>query len=113
MGMDISGAMLLGAKGSKIREAGKIDLDKEEEEFLEGNPDGEFDYDGRLAELGFSVCCPYYDCGDWEEWDIGYRFAKVDVGDLDIFVAEVREKAKKFEDITGVEPRLYGTQDVW
>ena len=96
MGIYIDGTMIVGSKLDKLAE----DLYSEDAyEFAEDN--------------GMTLASEWYDA-DYKGQYIGFKVANdVQENDLGDFLVEVKEAMKKFKEITNIEPRLIGMQDVW
>lgn len=58
---------------------------------------------------------PYYDA-DVEDWAIGFQVPDVKMSDVygdSAWYCDLKYKAKQFKDLTGVEARLIGTQNIY
>jgi len=55
----------------------------------------------------------YYDCNhDYTVY--GFRVGDILISEIDDhWIKDIRDKARKFEEITGVSARLIGTQDIF
>ena len=96
MGIDYSGGMIVGAKGDELT-----------------HPD-EFDYMSEWAEEhDMDYMSPWYDA-DEKYCVYGFSIpAKISMDDLnDDWLEMVKEKAAKFEEITGVKPQLIAMQNI-
>lgn len=96
MGVDISGGMIIGEIGSKLESQ---DENMELYEWAE--------------EVGFESMSLYYDASS-DATFYGFEVDDVPVKDIDDkWIEDVRGKASKFKELTGVEARLIGTQSVF
>jgi hypothetical protein len=94
MGIDIEGGMIVGRLGKDI----------------------ECDHDDGLTELaeenGMDNYSLHYDAD--EDWHIyGFEVKDVLVDEIDEWVKTVKEKAQEFKNITGLDAKLFGSQNVW
>ena len=97
MGIDYSGGMIVGEIGSKLSEP-----DEYEDGFNEWAEENELE-----------SMSQYYDC-DQEDKYYGFRVDNVEVEKIDgEWLDDVKQKAEKFEKLTGVKAKLIGTQDIW
>lgn len=97
MGIDTDGGMIIGAIGSDL-----VKCVPEDEEF------NEWAEDNKLTRMAMHYDAP-------SEWCY-YGFTVDDVRVMDIegeWLTDVKEKADKFEKLTGIVPFLIGSQDVW
>lgn len=61
---------------------------------------------------GMEVCFPYYDA-DSPDWIIGFEVEEFDVKKMDVeWLETLKEKARKFEELSGVYGQLICTLDV-
>jgi hypothetical protein len=96
MSIDISGGMIIGEIGSKI----------------ESKDEGMELYEW-AEDVGFESMALYYDAGS-DATFYGFEVDNVPVKDIDDkWLVDVKEKASRFKELTGVEARLIGTQSVW
>jgi hypothetical protein len=94
MGIDIEGGMIVGRLGKDI----ECDHDDGLTEWAEEN--------------GMDNYSLHYDAD--EDWRIyGFEVKDVLVDEIDEWVKTVKEKAKEFKNITGLEAKLFGSQNVW
>lgn len=100
MGIDISGKMIVGAYAKNFDFSEKYEQDED------------FEVDERYEEQEFDYCSPWFDAGG-EEWFVGYEVEDVDMVDFDEWVKKVKELSTKFEEKTGIKPRLVGMQNVF
>ena len=95
MGIDTDGGMIVGEIGSKLTAP-------EGQEFYEWAEDNGLERMALWYDADVSNC--YY----------GYTVDDVLIDDMDgKWLEEIHGLANKFEDLTGVKPKLIGTQDVW
>jgi hypothetical protein len=96
MGVDYDGGMIV---GREVKDLHIPDTDEmSAEEWIE--------------DQGLSRMSPWYDC-DLRHCIIGYEVEDVEVSDMDVWLADVRAKAEKFEALFGVKAMLIGTQNIW
>ena len=99
MGIDYSGRMVVG----EVLEETKI---------YQKENDVECWYDWH-DENGMEMCAPYFDA-DVEYCTVGFEIDDIPVDDIDeVWLKDIRDKAKKFEELTGTKARLIGTQDIF
>jgi len=97
MGIDITGGMIVGAKGDSIDIPESINDNIEE--YAEDN-----DMESRS---------PHYDA-DEEDKFFGFNIPDILVSDInDAWVESIKEKARKFKELTGADAKLIGMQNVW
>lgn len=99
MGIDIEGGMIVGAAAK---------------EFV-ARHDGDDDWSlGEWADDHDMACMsPWYDA-DYEDQYIGFSVSDMPIsGITDAWVADIREKAARFKELTGLEASLIGMQNVW
>lgn len=97
MGMDIDGGMLVGAHGDKLAVPKGVDV-----EFYEW-----------ADENGLESYAMHYDA-DQSHTYYGFPIDDVRVSGINgEWLESVKDKAAKFEALTGVEPSLIGAQSVW
>lgn len=95
MGIDYSGGMIVGAKGSEI----PVLIDEDFYEELIGH--------------GMTYMSEHYDAGDDHRY-YGYLIDDILVSQMDDeWLRKINELASKFEEITGVPASLIGTQDIY
>lgn len=101
MGIDIEGMMIVGERFDKIEALPEL-LNKY-------NVDDEDDF----VEKYFDYCSPYFDAPT-EHFVIGFGVndVPIDSEEFAIWIDDVKEKAKEFEEITGIKAKLIGTQHV-
>lgn len=99
MGIDYDGGMIVGNYYDKI------DYDR-----IPDDLDDDYEW---LEDQGMSYMSPYYDCLR-SECIIGFKIDDIDVNEMnEEWFNMIKEKAKKFKDITGIDAKLIGTQDIW
>ena len=96
MGIDYDGGMIVGDY------AENLDIPNTEE--LE-------DYEW-IEENDLDEMYPWYDA-PLEECIVGYCVSDVKISDMDDWLKDVKEKAKKFKELFGKEAKLIGTQNIW
>lgn len=97
MGIDYDGGMIVGACGDMFSEP-----EGYEDDFSEWVEDNDMD-----------VMSLHYDASE-EYQIIGFKVPDVPVSEMDgDWLKDVKEKAKLFKELTGVEPKLIGTQNIW
>ena len=97
MGIDYDGGMIVGAKGDVI-----LSKNEFEEGIFEWAEEHELD-DMSL----------WYDA-DPEDKYYGFRVKDVLVSEIEgEWLADVKEKARKFQALTGIPAELIGTQNIW
>jgi hypothetical protein len=97
MGIDTEGKMVIGEDVEKIKFPVVIDLDDL----------GDWAYKHKMETLS-----PWYDCAP-EYWTIGFEVKDVPVAKMnDKWMADIKAKAAKFEELTGTKARLIGMQNV-
>ena len=96
MGVSYNGGMIVGAVTSDISEP---------EDYEEGIREWAYEND-------MDTMCQYYDC-DNDECFTGFTVKDVPVSEMTgDWLKDVKEKAAKFEELTGVPALLIGTQDI-
>lgn len=112
MGIDITGGMIIGAKASDVSAAVWMEDDDCELYGTEGNYFEEF-YEW-YEEVDMRTYSYHYDAS--EDYQI-VGFTVKDIEPLsdgfEEWVADVKAKAAKFKELTGIEPELIGMQHVW
>ena len=97
MGIYYSGGMIIGEAGSKVNVPEEF-----EDDVYEWLEDNDMEY--------MSL---YYDA-DSDGQIFGFKVSDIPVSDIDEeWLALIKERAEKFEELTGVPARLIGTQDIW
>jgi len=112
MGIDVGGGMIIGADCDSVIESVKVNIDDCEMYGTEGNYFEEFyEWDG---EVGMSCYSYWYDAGS-DGQVIGFTMNDIETlsDDFEDWVVDVKERSLKFKELTGVEPKLIGMQDVW
>lgn len=105
MGIDINGGMIVGAMGDE--------LSVPEDFASEYSPDEEALLYEWAEEVGLDYYSMWYDAGD-EGRVYGFTIkSNWPRFDLNKMVSEVERLMDEFEEITGVEAKLYGMQNVW
>jgi hypothetical protein len=95
MGIDVDGALFIG---------NKVDLIEKEE--LVNQEDW-------AEEIGLDTISPWYDCAEEYQY-VGFGIDSVLVSDMtELWISNMKEKAKRFEELTGVPAKLIGMQNVW
>ena len=98
MGIDYDGNMIVGEKVSKC----SFPDDMDECEILDWINDND------MWDMS-----PWFDC-DLDERTIGFKVDNIPVEEMnEIWLNGIREKANKFEELTGVKARLIGMQNIW
>jgi hypothetical protein len=98
MGIDTSGKMIVGAYFSDTE--------------LQKRMSGEELHDW-VEDHGMEITSDYYDCGE-DAWKIGFVVDSASMMDIDEeWRIDLKHKFEKFEALTGTQPTLMGTQDVW
>ena len=95
MGIDISGGMFVGEHADKIEPPEGVEL----YEFADDS--------------GMDSYSEHYDADDDYTY-YGFSIDDILVSDIDdAWISDIKEKAARFEKLTGVPARLIGSQDVW
>ncbi|MCP4365439.1 MAG: hypothetical protein GY800_09105 [Planctomycetes bacterium] len=104
MGIDYSGGMIVGAHGSDVQTGVDIDFDDNEE----------YEYiDEWIEEHGMTTMSQHYDA-DIDYQYVGFEVSNVLVHEMEgEWLTNVKKLAAKFKDLTGVEAKLIGTQNIW
>lgn len=105
MGMDINGGIIVGACGE--------DLEVPEDYVSEYTPDEDLLLDEWAEEVGLDYFSERYDADDDERV---YGFILKNgwkEEELDEFLSIVRQKMAEFKELSGVEAKLFGMQDVY
>ena len=112
MGIDIGGGMIVGANASEVKSAVFVEDDDCEMYGVEGNYYEEF-YEWYESE-DMSTYSYYYDA-DSDSQVLGYTVEDIDPlsDEFDLWVEDVKQKAEKFYELTGVDAELIGKQNVW
>lgn len=96
MGIDIDGGMIVGAHGSD----------------LPWNPDSDLHPGDWVESMGMVTLCEYYD-GGFDNSFFGFHVRPMKVSEMDdAWLYEIKDMAREFENITGVDAYLIGAQDV-
>jgi len=96
MGVDIEGTMIVGRWGSELESFTEIDDV----------------YDFLVEDNNMDAVSTYYDCPA-EHMIFGYYIDDINVDDLGLeWLNTVKEQAKKFKEITGLDAELMGVADV-
>lgn len=102
MGIDYDGGMIIGNYFEEISIP--------EEWYEEQSNDYETEW---IEENDLSRMCPWPDA-HLDACIVGFEIPDVKVKDMDeAWMDMIKEKAKKFEELTGAEAILIGAQDVW
>jgi hypothetical protein len=95
MGIDYDGGMIIGEIGSKLCEPDTYD------------GFGEWVEDNDMKAMSL-----HYDAGS-DFQNIGFAVPDIAIAEMDgEWLADVKAKARKFEEITGVPAKLIGTQNI-
>jgi hypothetical protein len=96
MGIDYDGGMIVGAGGDVIPAPDDKDL-----------------YDWLVEDHEMDSMNGHFDCGN-EDRVFGYAVPDIPVDEIDgEWLDDVKKKAAKFEEITGIKAELIGMQDIW
>jgi hypothetical protein len=99
MGIDIDGGIIVGRQVDEIENVSDPLFDEDINEWLE--------------KYNLTNMNPWFDC-ESDYWIVGFRLDDILVGDIDEkWVQDVKEKARKFKEITGTDAKLIGMQDVY
>jgi len=98
MGIDISGRMILGAP------ADEVCFDEDESEF-----DDIYEW---ADENDMIYMSENYDCGSDEQF-VGFGIEDVEIDEIDEWVVNVKKLSVKFKELTGIDAKLVGMQNVW
>ena len=112
MGVDISGGMILGGSASEVEGAVTFEDDGVEMYGTQGNYYEEF-YEWYEGE-DMSCYSMWYDaCSEGQI--IGYKIKDINPlsDEFNNWLEDVKTKAEKFKQLTGLEPELIGMQNVW
>lgn len=101
MGIDVSDSLIIGASFEELE-----DFIVEEAASVE-DPD---DLCG-VIEKHFDYASPYYD-SDIDDWFIGFRVKNCEEVNQEWF-DKLLKLSNKFEELTGIKPRLRGGAHVW
>ena len=100
MGIDYDGGMIVGKEGSAIVAAGVLSADAN-------------DLYDTLTDMGMDCMSMYYDTCELDELIFGFTVPDIPVDEIDDgWLQHVKNKAAKFEEMTGVKAELIGTQDI-
>lgn len=112
MGIDVSGGMIVGANAEEVHCSVSYEEDGKEY-FGKGNEIFEEFYEWR-EHHDIDTYSYYFDTG-LENQVAGFLVGDVNVlsPDFDKWCEEVKVLGHKFKDLTGIEPRLIGMQDVY
>lgn len=112
MGIDYDGGMIVGADAEEV--SGVICFEFEGESVF-GTEDNYFeDFYEWYEDNGMSTYSLWYDCG-LEGQVVGFTVNDVDplADEFETWISSVKEKAVKFKELTGVEAKLIGMQNIW
>ena len=112
MGIDISGGMIIGANASKVKSA----VEKCDDDCMMFGVNGNY----------HEEFCDWYESEDMETFSFHYDagessqvlgFTVEDANPLseafDVWLNDVKNKSLRFKDLTGIDPKLIGMQNVW
>ena len=97
MGIDISGGMMVGSP------ARDVSYDDQE---------GEYEFNEFLEDNNLDYMSPWYDA-DPSEYFVGYPVRQIVIDNIDVWLDDVKRKAKEFEEVTGAKAILYGGPNVY
>ena len=97
MGIDIEGGMIVGRLGKDMQScSGDMSL-----------------YEWAVEENEMDSFSMYYDAGEDYQY-FGFEVKDVNVDDIEgEWLEDVKEKSKRFKDLTGLDAKLIGSQNVW
>jgi len=98
MGIDIDGRMILGAPVDEIY------FDEDESEFDDVYEWGD---DNDMIYLS-----SHYDC-DSDDQFMGFGIEDVDIADIDEWLINLKKLSVKFKELTGIDAKLVGMENVW
>lgn len=103
MGIDYDGGMVVGELGSELDYEKLSELSEVEDDpqyFL-------------VEQKGMESMSLWFDA-DFENTIYGFGVEDIEVEKIDqAWIDDLKEKARVFEEITGVKARLIGTQNIW
>lgn len=103
MGIDYDGKLLVGGHFEDVSEIVEKTIEACTDEY--GMCESE-----ALEELGLDYASPYYDCPLEECW-VGFEFP--DTPFTEGWYKAFEEAAKKWKELTGVDAKLMGVQNIW